>query len=208
MLLFFDEMIYSVKMQKKSETINMKTGSLAGQLLVATPLVQESCFARSVIYLCAHNEAGAMGIIINYPVDTIKIDEVFEQLDINPQPGAEGLPVHFGGPVEANRGFVVHADDYESDENIIKKNGVAVSASLSILQDMARGDGPTQGMLVLGYAGWSAHQLESEIETGSWIVIPATKQLVFDTENEFKWNMALSSLGIDLGHYSNDIGHA
>jgi putative transcriptional regulator len=73
---------------------------------------------------------------------------------------------------------------------------------------MARGDGPTQGMRVLGYAGWSAHQLESEIETGSWIVIPATKQLVFDTENEFKWNMALSSLGIDLGHYSNDIGHA
>lgn len=197
------------RMMDNEEETSKFTGSLAGHLLVATPLVQESCFARSVIYLCAHNEAGAMGIIINYPIDSIKMDDVFEQLDIEAGTGVSSpMLVHFGGPVESNRGFVVHDETYPAEDSIIRKNGVAVTASMSILQDMAHGEGPGRGMLVLGYAGWSAKQLESEIETGSWIVLPATRQLVFDTENELKWNVAISSLGIDLGHYSNDIGHA
>lgn len=190
------------------ENISAHNGSLAGHLLVATPLVQESCFARSVIYLCAHNEAGAMGIIINYSIDSIKMKDVFEQLDIEPAANAASMLVHFGGPVESNRGFVVHDEDYAAEDSIIRKNGVAVTASLSILQDMAHGEGPAKGMLVLGYAGWSTRQLESEIESGSWIVLPASRQLVFGTENELKWNMAISSLGIDLGHYSSDVGHA
>lgn len=193
---------------RDAKTIPFHNGSLAGNLLVATPLVRESCFTRSVIYLCAHNEAGAMGIIINYPVDSIQMSDVFEQLDIEAHAGVPEVAVHFGGPVEANRGFVVHDESHPSDDSIIRKNGVAVTASLSILQDIAKGHGPRQSMLVLGYAGWSAGQLEGEIESGSWIMIPATSALVFGTENELKWNVAMSSLGIDLGHYSNDIGHA
>jgi putative transcriptional regulator len=195
-------------MEFSEENTSTYNGSLAGHLLVATPSVQESCFTRSVIYLCAHNEAGAMGIIVNYPIDSIKMDDVFEQLDIHVEDGVPEAVVHFGGPVEANRGFVVHDDDYACEESIIRKNGVAVTASMSVLQDMASGTGPEKGMLVLGYAGWSARQLESEIESGSWIVIPASRQLVFGTENEMKWNVAISSLGIDLGHYSSDVGHA
>lgn len=185
-----------------------KHGSLAGHLLIATPVVAESCFARSVIYMCAHNEAGAMGIIINYPVESIGIKEIFDQLAIDSKAKIHNFPIHFGGPVESNRGFVVHSADYASPESLIQKDGIAVTASVSILQEMAQGKGPAQGMLVLGYAGWAAGQLESEIENGSWIVVPASKQLVFDTNNETKWNVAVSTLGFDMGHFSTVVGHA
>lgn len=186
----------------------LKVGSLEGHLLIATPVVQDTCFARSVIYMCAHNESGAMGIIINYPVENLDIKEIFDQLDIHSQKHANTLPVHFGGPVEANRGFVVHSAEFASSESLIQRNGIAVTASINVLEEIARGNGPSQGMLVLGYAGWSPGQLEQEIEGGSWMIVPASKQLVFDTDNETKWNVAISTLGIDMGHYSSDVGHA
>lgn len=185
-----------------------KAGSLAGHLLVATPTIQGSCFARSVVYLCAHNEAGAMGIIVNYSVDGIRLGDILTQLDIHKDAEARDLPVHFGGPVESNRGFVVHDADYPTEECLIARDGIAVSANVSILQELARGKGPARGMLVLGYAGWAPGQLESEIETGSWIVAPATKQIMFDTASDLKWNVAIASMGIDLGHLSTDVGHA
>ena len=187
---------------------SLKATTLEGQLLIATPMVQDTCFARSVIYMCAHNASGAMGIIINYPVENLDIREIFTQLDIHSDKQARHLPVHFGGPVEANRGFIVHSAEYASSESLIQQNGIAVTASINVLQALAKGQGPAQGMLVLGYAGWSPGQLEQEIEGGSWIVVPASKQLVFDTDNETKWNVAVSTLGIDMGHYSTDVGHA
>lgn len=182
--------------------------SLAGQLLVATPAIQESCFARSVIYLCAHNAAGAMGVIVNYPVANIHLKEIFKQLAIDANPQMRDLPIHFGGPVESNRGFIVHAEDSAITDSLIRKNGIAVTASVSLLQEMAAGKGPPHGMLVLGYAGWSPGQLESEIETGSWILVPASRKLVLDTSNETKWNLAAAQLGIDMGHFSTVVGHA
>jgi putative transcriptional regulator len=185
-----------------------KSGSLAGRLLVATPTVQGSCFDRSVIYLCAHNEAGAMGIIVNYPVENVHLREIFGQLGIGAEAAAREFPVHFGGPVEANRGFVVHSGNYKPEESLIHRDGISVTSSVSILQDLAQGRGPEKGMLVLGYAGWSPGQLENEIETGSWIVAPASPQLMFDAGNDLKWNLAISSMGIDLGHLSTDVGHA
>lgn len=183
-------------------------GTLAGHLLIATSVVQDSCFARSVIYMCAHNESGAMGIIVNYPVENIGIRDIFEQLDIDSQHATRDIPIHFGGPVEANRGFVVHSSDYGTQDSLISKDGIAVTASISILEQLAQGNGPTQGMLVLGYAGWSPGQLEAEIEGGSWIVVPASTALVFDSNNESKWNLAISSLGFDMGHFSTVVGHA
>lgn len=187
---------------------NEKGGSLAGRLLVATPAIKGSCFERSVIYMCAHNKDGAMGIIVNAPVETVELREIFEQLGIGSAPGARGLPIHFGGPVEANRGFVVHSGGYKPQDSFAGSDGIYVTASVSILQDLAEGQGPEKGMLALGYAGWSAGQLESEIETGSWIVAPASPKLMFDADNELKWNLAISSMGIDLGHFSTDVGHA
>ncbi|MDE3015544.1 MAG: YqgE/AlgH family protein [Pseudomonadota bacterium] len=183
-------------------------GSLAGHLLIATPVVQGTCFDHSVIYLCAHNESGAMGIIVNYPVNNIHLDDILKQLHITGDGPPCCLPVHFGGPVEANRGFVVHSADYTCGESMVAGGGIAVTASLAILQALAAGKGPAQGMLVLGYAGWAPRQLETEIEGGSWIVVPASPQLLFDTDNQTKWNVALSTLGIDMGHYSPQVGHA
>jgi len=182
--------------------------SLEGSLLVATPAIQESCFARSVIYMCSHTQEGAMGIIINYPVATVQLKEIFEQLDIDAGLELPDVPIHFGGPVESYRGFVLHSSDYAASDSLFAKNGIVVSASVNILQKIAEGQGPEKGMLMLGYAGWSPGQLESEIETGSWIVVPATKKLVFDTDNETKWSVAVSTLGFDMGHFSSQVGHA
>lgn len=182
--------------------------SLAGHLLIATPALQESCFARSVIYMCAHNHEGAMGIIVNYPVQNVGMNDIYEQLAIDNKPQRRNFPIHFGGPVEANRGFIVHSADYNSEASLIAQNGIAVTASMAVLQALAEGRGPRQGMLVLGYAGWAEGQLEAEIESGSWIVVPASKQLVFDTDNDTKWHVAASSLGFDMGHYSSSVGHA
>ncbi|MDX1975971.1 MAG: YqgE/AlgH family protein [Rickettsiales bacterium] len=192
----------------KLDTLNPNGTSLAGNLLIATSAVQGSCFDRSVVYLCAHNAEGGMGVIINYPVSSVHLKEVFRQLHIEFKPSVADLPIYFGGPVEANRGFVVHGAEYESDESLISKNGIAVTSSLSILQSLAEGKGPEQAMFVLGYAGWSPGQLEAEIEAGSWIVVPASKELVLEAHNEAKWNMALSTLGIDMGHFSTVVGHA
>jgi len=183
-------------------------GSLVGQLLVATPLIQESCFARSVVYMCSHNAEGAMGMIINYPIENVAMGDILEQLDIESQIKLVDFPIHFGGPVEPTRGFVVHSSDYITEQSIIDQNGVVVTANVSILQELAKGKGPEQGMLVLGYAGWTAGQLETEVETGSWIVVPASKKLVFETDNELKWSVAVATLGFDVGHYSPTVGHA
>jgi len=158
--------------------------------------------------LCAHNHEGAMGIIINYPVATVQLDEIFEQLQIKPVESAPDVPIHFGGPIESYRGFVMHSSDHVPQDALFAKDGIVVSASVNILQKIAQGNGPSHGLLMLGYAGWGAGQLESEIESGSWIVVPATKKLVFDTQNDAKWNVAIASLGFDMGHFSSQVGHA
>lgn len=191
----------------KKPTQSITPNSLAGHLLVATPSVQDFCFNRAVVYLCSHSDTGAMGVIVNYPVKDLQMQQIFDQLEIKKQPESHEFPVHFGGPVEANRGFIIHSDDY-TEEEALTQNGISVSASLGLLKDIAAGKGPRSGMLVLGYAGWAAGQLEAEIESGSWMVIPATKELVFGTVNETKWSAAVATLGFDMGHFSGDIGHA
>lgn len=149
-----------------------------------------------------------MGVIVNNGIDNVDIADVFSQLSIPCEGGADPFPIHFGGPVEANRGFVLHSSDVISDDSVVDASGIALTASLNILQQIASGKGPRNGMLLLGYAGWSPGQLEGEIEGGSWIVLPATQQLVFDTHNDLKWSMAVGTLGIDIGHFSTDVGHA
>mgnify|MGYP002785016544 CR=1 FL=1 len=183
------------------------TKSLEGHLLIAAPSLQDPFFQRAVIYMCSHDAQGAMGVIVNYPVQNVKLDDILDQLDIHAHDN-HALSIHFGGPVDANRGFVVHSSDFTAEGNIIEKNGISVSANITVLQALAEGRGPAKGMLVLGYAGWSAGQLEEEIEKGSWIIAAADPQLVFATGDDKKWSNAVASLGIDLGHYSADVGHA
>ncbi|MDX2113112.1 MAG: YqgE/AlgH family protein [Alphaproteobacteria bacterium] len=190
-------------------TMSDNTSSfLAGKLLVATPAIQEAPFVRSVIYMCVHNAEGAMGIITNVPVATVKLKEIFDQLDIDTGLTLPDLPVHFGGPVESYRGFVLHSAEQIPQDALYASDGIVVSASVNILQKIANGQGPEKGLLMLGYAGWGAGQLEQEIEGGSWLVVPASRRLVFETPNEAKWNMATASLGFDIGHFSTQVGHA
>jgi putative transcriptional regulator len=183
-------------------------GWLEGQLLVATPQVQGDLFVRSVIYLFAHNEDGAMGLIVNKPLHQIHYSEVLTQLDIAMMPSMRELMVMHGGPVEEQRGFLLHSNDYVSDVSLRFDNGLSVTASANILKDIAQGHGPMQRLLMLGYAGWGAGQLEAEIEQNSWISVPATPALVFGADHEAKWSRAAGVLGIDMSRFSPTAGHA
>lgn len=184
------------------------TASLEGNLLIATPIIQGSCFARSVIYMCSHDKSGAMGVIVNSPVENVHIKEIYEQLSLEASLAARAMTVHFGGPVDSGRGFVLHSSDTMLEGSAEHSEGIALSANISVLRELAKGQGPAKAMLMLGYSGWAAGQLESEIEQGSWIVVPATQTLVFDTENEMKWNLSAASLGVDMGRLSYTVGHA
>lgn len=183
-------------------------GYLEGQLLIATPQLVGSCFEKSVIYVCAHTADGAMGIIINHLVESIDARDIFNQLDIELPSRDVHVPVHFGGPVDSARGFVLHSSDYIQKETVVLDRDIALTCNIDILKDIAAGKGPRQCILALGYAGWGPHQLESELETNSWIIVPANKRLLFETSNINKWQSAAGSLGVDFSKLSGDVGHA
>ncbi len=183
-------------------------GYLEGKLLVATPQVMGDCFQHSVIYLFAHNPHGAMGVIINKPLEMVHFASLFQQLGIDITPRMRDLVIYHGGPVEENRGFVLHSGDWESGDTLTGPNGISITVSTSVLKDIAQGAGPIERLLTIGYARWAPGQLESEIEAGSWIVAPANPELVFGTEDDAKWAMSAQSLGVDMNRYHSHIGHA
>lgn len=191
-------------------------GSLKGQLLVAMPSMTDRRFARSVIYMCAHSEDGAMGLIINHPADHISFPDLLERLGIIPQGAEDGISneilerqVHVGGPVETGRGFVLHTSDYHSEESTLPiDHDVSLTASIEILKAMASGEGPVHAMLALGYAGWSAGQLESEIQANGWLHCPPDLELLFDPDLDAKYTRALAKIGVDPSHLVSDAGHA
>ena len=191
----------------------MKT-SLQGKLLIAMPGLIESTFAGSVVYLCAHSAEGAMGLMINKPMPDMNFMELANRIDLSktPEHVAELLlqkPVHLGGPVEQQRGFVLHSTDYEGGEGSIKVNGdFALTATIDILQDMALGTGPARSLLALGYAGWSPGQLENEIKHNGWLHCDATPHLVFSDDAATVYHRAMGSLGIDPAMLSTTAGHA
>jgi putative transcriptional regulator len=182
--------------------------SLTGQLLVAMPQMQDHRFQRSVIFLCAHNDEGAMGLVINKLIGTLTLPELLEQLNI-PAPGLTGAPrVHFGGPVESGRGFVLHSSDFIEDGSLVVGEKMALTATLDILRAIGRGEGPRKCLLALGYAGWGAGQLDGELQQNGWLHVPPDENLVFDSDLESKWRRALAKLGVDLSMLSGDAGHA
>ena len=189
---------------------------LKGQLLVAMPLMTDRRFARSVIYLCAHSDDGAMGLIINHRADHITFPDLLERLGIIPNGAEDGIAndilerqVHVGGPVETGRGFVLHSADYHSNEATLPiDEDVSLTASVEILKAIASGEGPAHAILALGYAGWSAGQLESEIQANGWLHCPADQSLLFDDDIEGKYDRALAKIGIDPSHLVSDAGHA
>lgn len=186
----------------------VESGYLEGQLLIAMPAMTDERFHRAVIYLCAHTEEGAMGLIVNKVLDSISFDELLTQLDIEPT-RADTVPrVHFGGPVESGRGFVLHSADYLQDSSIEVDDNTALTATIDILRDLAAGGGPKRKMLAIGYAGWGPGQLESEIHENAWLHAPVSEDLLFGGEDDTKWNRALKSLGVDVSLLSGTAGRA
>ena len=189
---------------------------LEGQILIAMPTMSDPRFERSVIYICAHSEEGAMGLVINKPAKDINFVELMSRLNI--PAGADAIEfdlkdhervVHFGGPVEPGRGFVLHSGEYNSHENTLAiDENVGLTATLDVLHEIAAGEGPEKSLLALGYAGWSPGQLESEIMQNGWLHCPADEKLLFGTGAADKYKTALDKLGIDPALLSNEAGHA
>lgn len=180
------------------------------------PVMSDPRFARSVIYMCAHSEDGAMGLIINQRASHISFPDLLERLGIVSSNGDDGITdevgrmsIHVGGPVETGRGFVLHSSDYFADDSTLPiENGVCLTATIDILRAIATGTGPNHAILALGYAGWSPGQLESEIQANGWLNCPADPDLIFDPNIEAKYARALAKLGIDPSHLVSDAGHA
>jgi putative transcriptional regulator len=193
-----------------------RRGYLDGQMLIAMPAMLDERFTRSVIYVCAHSSEGAMGIIVNHPAPNITFPELLVQLEVIPAADriqlptrAERLKVLKGGPVETGRGFVLHTSDFFIENSTLPiDEGISLTATLDILKAIARGDGPANAVLALGYAGWAAGQLESEIQSNGWLHCPADSELIFGADNENKYEKALRKIGIDLGMLSSEAGHA
>lgn len=183
-------------------------GFLTGQLLIAMPAMADPRFAQSVIYLCAHTADGAMGIVINRPLEQPSFDDLLRQLDVAPVPPARRIRLHAGGPVDNARGFVLHTADWTGDGSLRVDAVMALTASLDVLKAIAGGGGPREGILALGYAGWGPGQLDEEIQQNAWLSAPADIDLVFDGDDDTKWRRALARLKIDPLLLSGKAGHA
>lgn len=181
---------------------------LTGQLLVAMPTMTDSRFARTVIYMCAHNDEGAMGLVINRLVGAITFPDLLAQLGIEPSNLSDEIRVHFGGPVESGRGFVLHSGEYRQDGTLQVDPNTALTATIDILRDIAAGSGPRRRLLALGYAGWGPGQLDAEIQANGWLHCPPDENLVFDDQIDNKWERAIAKLGFDPSMLSGDAGHA
>lgn len=181
---------------------------LTGQLLVAMPGMQDPRFAKTVIFMCAHNADGAMGLVINKVLDSLTFPDLLAQLGIESVGIGDQIQIHFGGPVESSRGFVLHSPDYLRDASLVVDDAVALTATVDILKAIATGGGPERSLLALGYSGWGPGQLDSEIKANGWLHVPADDELIFGTEMDAKWERAIGKLGIDPRMLSEEAGHA
>lgn len=202
--------------KQKSDKTPATVETLEGQLLIAMPGMTDRRFARSVVYLCAHSDEGAMGLIINHRAENISFGDLLERLEIVDGTTRHDLPksmslkgIHLGGPVETGRGFVLHSTDYYVENSTLEIDDyVSLTATIDILKALAAGQGPDQAILALGYAGWSPGQLEDEIQANGWLHCPADPDLIFDADVETKYHRALAKIGIDPSHLVSDAGHA
>jgi putative transcriptional regulator len=183
---------------------------LEGQVLIAMPSMPDPKFAQAVVFLCAHSERGAMGLVLNKLVGNITFVDLLRQLRIRPQArGVQSKAVQFGGPVETGRGFVLHSPEYNAGAATVQViPGVGLTTSVDVLKAIAEGQGPNASMLALGYAGWGAGQLEREFAQNGWLTCPADEYLLFGNQLQGKWEYAIKKLGINPSQLSRDTGRA
>ena len=182
---------------------------LDGQILIAMPGMQDPRFHRSLVYLCAHSADGAMGLIVNRCAEDLKLADLFDKLGIPIGGGIGAEPVHYGGPVEMGRGFVLHSSDYHSDDATMQVDeATSMTATLDILHAMATDRGPDRAIIALGYAGWAPGQLEAELQANGWLACPADGDLLFSSDDVSKWNKALAKIGVHPAMLSPTGGRA
>jgi len=181
--------------------------SLSGHFLVSTPQMPDPRFQEQVIYLCAHNEEGAMGLVINNPNSEITLGDILKGARL-PVPEKELPPVYIGGPVELEAGFILYSSDYLHTNALEVTSEIYLSRDTKLLVDISKGSGPDHYMFMLGYAGWGPGQLETELLDNSWLAVPGIFDILFNTPDEFKWKLAAHSFGVDITMFSDIIGNA
>lgn len=174
------------------------------------PFLQDVQFAHSVIYVCGHDAHGAIGLIINKHIPNLNFKDLLTQLHLNIElpPTAENFEVYYGGSIEITRGFVLHTQDYAIDSTVMIDGNLAVTSTLEILRAIAHNRGPQSFLVCMGYTGWTAGQLENEIQENNWMIVEANPNLLFDTSLAEKWRLSMATIGVDPSILSIDSGHA
>lgn len=190
-----------------SQMRDKKDHYLTGRLLLAMPQMGDPRFHRAVIFMCAHDENGAMGLVVNNAIPGVDLSELLTQLNIDRQPRTPAAPVMNGGPVETARGFVLHSTDFAQAETVRIGTDIGVTGTIEALKAIAAGDGPQKMLFMLGYAGWGAGQLDKELQDNAWLVTDADADLLFGEAGD-KWDRAVRRIGIDPVMLSGDAGHA
>ena len=179
-----------------------KSKNLQDHFLITMPSFADSVFDKGIIYVCEHNDEGAMGIMINKPIPNIeKLLYKLDIKDLSPKPN-----VYLGGPVDINKGFVIHEKGYKTKGTLSVSNQISLTSNLDIINDILDGKGPSNYRFALGYSGWGPGQLEEELKRGDWLILPAYKQIMFDTPDSMMWKKACNKLGIDLNNLAGPAG--
>lgn len=199
----------NVHMNEPHETVTgTNPGYLTGQVLIAMPAMTDPRFTKSVIYICVHNEEGAMGLVVNKTIESLAFPELLKQLDIGVHGMVDDRPIYHGGPLDTGRGFILHSLDYQQNSTISITEDLGLTSTIDVLSDIAENRGPAQSLLALGYAGWGPNQLDDEIQQNAWLQSSADRELIFNLQDDRKWECAISSIGIDLSLLSVETGHA
>lgn len=194
--------------KKNPFDVDSQDGFLKNKILMALPGLEGGVFDRSVIYICAHSDAGAMGIVLNQKVPEIVFKDILSQLGLRQSEMVLEPMVHFGGPVETARGFVLHSTDYARDDTVQINDQMAITGTIDILKAIAKGKGPMRSLFALGYAGWGPGQLEEELQNNAWLTMSADEDFVFDPDITHKWEKALDHIGVDPTKLSSFSGFA
>ncbi|MBI04932.1 MAG: hypothetical protein CMI96_03840 [Pelagibacteraceae bacterium] len=182
--------------------------NLTGQLLLSMPSLEDERFYKTVIYMCAHSNDGAMGIIINKKIDYDLYPDLLEQLGIDKPILNKKIFLRYGGPVESGRGFILHSDEFTQKESLSINKGIALTSTADFFENLSKGNGPKNSILALGYAGWGPGQIEKEILANSWMSLSTDSNIVFDEEVSNIWSKAYNLLGIDPNKLSHNSGRA
>jgi putative transcriptional regulator len=190
-LLFLISVLYPVDTASGAD-------NFTGQLLVASPEMSDPRFLQTVIYMVRDDENGTMGVVTNKPIARGPIADLLKSFGTEPDESKSDITLHYGGPVESSKGFILHSDDYRLDTTVRVRDGIALTGDVELLRALSVGKGPQRSLLVLGYAGWAPGQLEAEIKSGAWFLIPAEEEFIFGSDSESKWDRALDKRKIKL----------